>query len=506
MLSFLIALAWKSALICGAALAGARALRRRPAAERVVLLRVALVALLALPVLTLTLPAADIAVLPASEARTIDTIATSLPHQSATITQSMPRVEPAMAPIDLVGLLYLAGAALLLLHLALGIATLMRWTRRGRPVADGQWQAAMVRGAGRRPVHLLESTQASMPLSWGVAPAWILIDPATAACPEHARSVVAHEIAHIRRFDWLALVAAHLAVALFWFNPLAWLLRRQLVREAELAADSDAVREIARADYAQVLLSVAARGAGPRIANGMALERGTLPHRIATLLEGSAHRRARRDLTVALLIGGLGVTAPLAAMKLVPAEPPAGPEVRLRTVSGAPAPWSAPADDPRQAEAAPASRAAARWAEVARAKPQVQAPPDAPLPSPPPEPHFSLPRPAPMIVSRPGKQVIPSPVPQQVVDPAEEVRRSIEEGLRSAEEGKRQGIESRAEAGESLMNTAEDLRNQAENLEESANDDNLPAQAKADHRKAAESMRAQAVKLDQEAKALLGTP
>jgi beta-lactamase regulating signal transducer with metallopeptidase domain len=503
MAPLLIALAWKSTLLCVAALIGMWAMRARPAVERVVLLRVALAALLALPVLTLMLPAADVPLLPVPEAAPAEAMVTSLPHQVATITQHMPRAEPA-APAELVGPLYLAGAALLLLHLMLGIATLIRWTRRGRPIADGQWQAAMARSAERRPVRLLVSAQAATPLSWGIAPAWILIDPHTAARPEHAQSVVAHEIAHIRRFDWLALVAAHLAVALFWFNPLVWLLRRQLVREAELAADCDAVREVAQTDYAQVLLSVAARPAGLRIANGMALARGTLPHRIATLLEGRAHRRASRVLTVAMLIGGLGVTAPLAAMKLVPAAVPAGTEIKLRTVSAAPAPWSAPVPGPQKA--ASAADATLRWAEVSRAKPRVQAPASAPLPSPPPEPHFTLPQPRPMILSAPGKQAAALPAPQQAIDPAEQARRSIEEGLRSAEEGKRQAIESRAETAANLMESAAEMREQAMDLEESANEDNLPLPVREGHRKAAQSMRAQAAQMESQAKALLGTP
>ncbi|MBC9033181.1 M56 family metallopeptidase [Sphingomonas sp. JC676] len=491
----LIALAWKSALLCVVALGGAWAMRRRPAAERVALLRVALAALLALPLLTLALPAAEVPLLPAPQAVAPTEMATSLPQQKATITLRIPPAERSPEPAALLWLLYLGGAALMLAHLAVGIATLAHWTRRGQPVADRQWLAALQRaGKGRRAVRLLVSPHASTPLSWGIAPAWILIDPETAARPEQAESVIAHEIAHIRRFDWLALVAAHLTVALYWFNPLVWMLRQRLMREAELAADSDAVREIACADYAQVLLSVAARPAGPRIANGMALAQGTLPHRIATLLEGGAHRRANRALSVALLVGGLGVAAPLAAMKLVPAASPAGPEASLRTVSIAPALAA-----PFKVEGNRERGEAARESVPGREKPPVQAPPVAPPPAPTPQPSAS--QPGAVILSKSDKLVIAVPVQQQVT-----IANPQEEGRGSAVEGQRQGAASRGEAIGNLMESAAELREQAMDLEESADEDGLTASARDGHRRAAQSLRNQAAKLESEAKAMLGAP
>ena len=53
---FLVEMAWKSALISGAALAIAAALRFRPAGERSAVLRMAVGMILALPLITLLLP------------------------------------------------------------------------------------------------------------------------------------------------------------------------------------------------------------------------------------------------------------------------------------------------------------------------------------------------------------------------------------------------------------------------------------------------------------------
>ncbi|WP_414531027.1 M56 family metallopeptidase, partial [Staphylococcus aureus] len=53
------------------------------------------------------------------------------------------------------------------------------------------------------------------------------------------------------------MLVGRLALALFWFNPFAWLLVAELARQTELAADEEAVRHVARAGYAQTLLAVA---------------------------------------------------------------------------------------------------------------------------------------------------------------------------------------------------------------------------------------------------------
>jgi tetratricopeptide (TPR) repeat protein len=51
------------------------------------------------------------------------------------------------------------------------------------------------------------------------------------------RVVLLHELAHVARRDWPALLLAEVAVAVYWFHPLAWILARRLRREAERAAD-----------------------------------------------------------------------------------------------------------------------------------------------------------------------------------------------------------------------------------------------------------------------------
>ncbi|MEP9359458.1 M56 family metallopeptidase [Sphingomonas sp. KR3-1] len=342
----LIELGWKSALACAVALLASQALRGRPAAQRVAMLRAGIAALLLLPLLILTVPALEIAVLPA---------VAPLPDLPLAEIAPAPAV-PEAPEIDWLALAYAAGAGIVLLRLAIGLAMLHRWTRHAVPASNRVWLEAIARAAEplKRPVRLLVSPRIASPLSLGIAPATILIGPETERCADRAAAVIAHEIAHVRRFDWPAMLAARLALALFWFNPLAWLLAAELGRQTELAADEDAVRHVARADYAQALLAVAG-GGGAHGACGMAVTRSALARRIRRVLDATPARPASGLLCTAL-IGciPLGI-APLAAMQLVPAPAAPMPAPMLKTRQQAPSPARMPAPEAQAAQEAVAA-------------------------------------------------------------------------------------------------------------------------------------------------------
>jgi len=357
MLGLLVGLGCKSTLIAGAALLVGTAMRGRPAAERAALLQAALVASLALFLLAPLLPPLDLALLPASET-VLNAVATR--NVPAAIAE-VPRAPAAtLDGAGLMAMLYAAGVALLLVRFLAGLWTLRRWTRAARPAVDPRWQHVVDRETIglNRPIRLLVSPYAATPLSWGIAPACILIGPATHDRPEQAEAVIAHELAHIRRFDWAGLVVARVTVALFWFNPLVWLVARQWMREVELAADADALGRIDRYDYAQALLAVAGGGLAHREANGMAFTRTALARRISNVLDGGAGRRMRPLVPALLIVAALGTAVPLAAAHIVRVAPP-------------PLPSSPEPSAPRVAAPSPAATASrpapSTWPDAARA-------------------------------------------------------------------------------------------------------------------------------------------
>jgi beta-lactamase regulating signal transducer with metallopeptidase domain len=438
---FLLELAWKSALISGAALALAFLLRRRSAGE--------------LPVITLLLPALPVVTSTVHEAAPVAVT----PAMLAAVAAAAP--EPAAAPsvLDdpslLVEWLWAGGAAMVLLRLAAGLWMLRRWTRGGEPIASAAWQDALARTTAEagvtRPVALLRA-DVTAPLSWGLFRPVILIDADTAREAGEAEAVLAHEVAHVARGDWLVLILSRLAVALFWFNPLMWLLERQIVREAEEAADARALVHVEPARYAQALLSCAQQYAALRLpASGMA--DAALGQRVRAILERRLAAGAPNPRWIRLVVIAVAaVAAPIAALKPVQAIvraaptaplPPVAPPVpaALPAVPAAPLPPLPPvlpagvpvAPGAPVAPAAPAAPAAPGLLAAAMA---AVAPPAPPVPPAPPAPPRRV----------QGGMVDGAEISREVQEALAEAQVEREQALREAEQERREALREAGEA------------------------------------------------------------
>ncbi|TPE61727.1 M56 family metallopeptidase [Sandaracinobacter neustonicus] len=364
---FLLEMAWKSALLVLTGLALVLLMRHRPASERSLVLRLTVLLLLLLPVAALFGPRlaveqpgimADLA--PAAAPAPMPRPAAAEP---ATVLPIAP-TSPALPWQALLIAAYGLGVGIVLSRLVAGVLILRRWTRAARPLVHPLWGAAYDRallraGVRRRKVALLLSRQTPSPLGWGLRRPAILIDPATAARDEQAEAVLAHEMAHVARGDWPALIASRLALALFWFNPLVWLLDRRLSEQAEEAADMHAIRRIDPAAYAQTLLNCAAPGALALPANPMVANSDISRRIMAVLDEGARDRAARsRPASIATALACAAVLASAAAIAAV--------EVRPRVAAIVPSPVSLPTSvEPASAVSTPTEVAAVSTADAA---------------------------------------------------------------------------------------------------------------------------------------------
>ena len=382
--SFLLEMGWKSALIAGAALLLVAVLRRRSAADRGAVLRIGVAMLLLLPLVALLMP--DLVVeTPAGEAAAsaapdfpLPAVAPD-PSFAAAPAVSLSQTGDWSDPGILFLLLYLGGVAMIGGRLVAGLHTLSRWTRTATPVESRAWTDALGRASAGRDVRLLVSDSARSPLSWRWRRPVILLDPDSARQPDHAAAVIAHEVAHIERGDWPTLILSRIAVALFWFNPLVWLLDREVAQQAEEAADSRAARQVEPALYAQTLLDWARQTATPLPANSMAGTEPGLSRRVKAILDGRIARRSGSSWTVAAMLGCAAFAVPVAALEFVPEAPeapavpaapdaPAAPQASL-TPPSAPAPLAPVAPPaPVQPVAAPVAPPALALAENARAR------------------------------------------------------------------------------------------------------------------------------------------
>ncbi len=114
-----------------------------------------------------------------------------------------------------------------------------------------------------------------------------------------------HELTHIRRRHLLLERAADLACALCWFQPLAWLARRELALQCEIDCDRHALAAsgLSRQAYAGAILRLLERSAvrPRRLRRGMgALRFSQTRRRLGQIL--AAPRRRRERWTAAALV------------------------------------------------------------------------------------------------------------------------------------------------------------------------------------------------------------
>ncbi len=136
---------------------------------------------------------------------------------------------------------WLAGAAVILGRMFLGLAAVLWMSRRTPRVSDAPWlvQAqALSHGLGLSRVRFLRTDASTMPMAWGIFRPSVLMPADADTWPAgRLRVVLLHELAHVKRRDCLTHLVAQIACAAYWFNPLAWMAVRRLRTERERACD-----------------------------------------------------------------------------------------------------------------------------------------------------------------------------------------------------------------------------------------------------------------------------
>ena len=303
-------------------------LRRRSAAERHLLWAASLAAASLLPLLSLFLPAWQpawmndvMAALPSS----FDPAPRGTIGQDADIVVRAIGIESTWILGDLLSALWIIGIGVSMLRLALEAMQLARLARAAEPMADRQLQIAgdVARTLClQRPIQLLRSPQGIIPVTWGIRRPRVLLPACADDWPDdRTRAVLAHELAHINRGDWMVHVLAELACAIYWFNPLFWIAKSRLCRESEHAAD-DVVLGLGvdGSEYATHLLDIVRAAQTPLAAwaTTVAMARPShLERRFAALLNAYANRgAATRRTVVAVVAVTMLVALPLAALAL----------------------------------------------------------------------------------------------------------------------------------------------------------------------------------------------
>jgi len=193
--------------------------------------------------------------------------------------------------------IWIVGVMLFSLRAVGSSAHALKATRRGAP-ADSGLTAMVTTVATRvgvtRRVRVLTSALSHGPATIGALRPVILIPPAALAglTPQQLEAIIAHELAHIRRHDYLVNLFQVLVETLFFYHPAIWWASRRIRIERELCCEDVAVRCCGdRLGYAQALTTLARVPlASPRLAPGATS--GPLVQRIHRLLGGDAREFA----------------------------------------------------------------------------------------------------------------------------------------------------------------------------------------------------------------------
>jgi beta-lactamase regulating signal transducer with metallopeptidase domain len=163
----------------------------------------------------------------------------------------------------LVALVVVAGAVIGLIRLVAGWLLVQRYRRDGRPIQDAPMRELVDVLAAelgcRRPIAVRECQQIAGAATIGWRRPLLLLPAGWRQWSDKDRcAVIAHEIAHIARGDYLTCLMAQVGVALHFYHPLAHWLCRSLRLNQELIADSTAARLVGdQQAYLQSLAAIA---------------------------------------------------------------------------------------------------------------------------------------------------------------------------------------------------------------------------------------------------------
>ncbi|MGC2662136.1 MAG: GWxTD domain-containing protein [Bryobacteraceae bacterium] len=211
-------------------------------------------------------------------------------------------VVPWLAPF------WILGVFLFYARHVLGLISISRLRNRGVCAPPAQWQRQITRIAERlqlsRPILLLESCFAETPMVIGHLRPLILmpIGVLSGMPKEQVEAILLHELAHIRRYDYLVNSVQRLVDGFLFYHPAAWWLTRLIRTERENCCDDVAVSISGRVrEYAVALASLEqARWSGREPA--VAVRGGNLVKRIQRLLYPQGPSSAWTPIFAALIL------------------------------------------------------------------------------------------------------------------------------------------------------------------------------------------------------------
>jgi beta-lactamase regulating signal transducer with metallopeptidase domain len=304
----LLQFVWQGAIIGALTALALAALRRSAADVRYVVATIGLSLMLTMPVVGAVqswrvldrVEAARSSELsgPAFPAASQMPIVAQAPTRELPVTRGEPSSAASSRRLDswmpVLLLSWFCGVALLTLRLVTGWLWLQRVKSSGTgpvpPTLDALAERVRRRLHISRGVRLLESTRLDVPTVIGWLKPVVLLPASamSALAPAQLEAIIAHELAHIRRHDYLVNLLQTLVETLLFYHPAVWWLSRQIRIERENCCDDLAVSLCGDpVAYARALADLEALRGGAGLA--LAATGGSLVQRVRRLLGAPSH-------------------------------------------------------------------------------------------------------------------------------------------------------------------------------------------------------------------------
>lgn len=251
------------------------------------------------------------------------------------------RTVPAKSPI---GLIWLAVALGILIRKIIMYRSFIKHVKAGaEPVSDcsllntlyeAQWQT----GVGKA-MELFVNPRISSPMLIGVWRPCIVL-PDTDISEKDFRYIVTHELMHYKRRDILYKWLVQFVVCLHWFNPLVYVMSREISKACELSCDEAVLAKLGyehAADYGKTLLDAMAaawRYKEPLTTVSLNANKRILRERLGAIMNDN-----RKSGKIRMITAGLTVSMVLGAffVGIYPANAAEASESSAAGVSGKPA-------------------------------------------------------------------------------------------------------------------------------------------------------------------------
>ena len=265
--------------------------------------------------------------------------------QSVEPASSVARLRELLTPaLPWLVVAWVAGVVLLSIRLAHGWITARQLRTLGTCPTEQSLQQVLIRLAARmrvtQPVQLLESLLVDVPAVLGWLRPVILVPASalTGLTPQQLEVLLAHELAHVRRYDYVVNVAQCVIETLLFYHPAVWWVSRRVREEREHCCDDLVVQVCGdRRLYASALVNMERlRSATPRLA--LAATGGALLSRVRRLLLPTPARVELFPRWAAAAAGVVAVTIALLATRSdqLTAEPTESPSAAADTVRTSP--------------------------------------------------------------------------------------------------------------------------------------------------------------------------